>query len=313
MGRDCTVSVVITTRNSAGTIGRCLDSLLPYQQEGLIEDVVLVDSHSTDGTPKIAGRYPVVVLQEESKDHEQSVIRVYHSTYGALDQGWRSARGDVVMFLDSDAYLGQGIFPEAMEFFSDPRLGVLGCWQRPVGDNWLSRAMGQLLEFHGQQIQAVQEGRSGLWGRVYRFAAWFGGDSGGHVPIGGPCYMVRRECLEAVNGHDAHGDVGIAARAVELGWRSQWWVGAPVCHPPRQGLWALARERWSWGQTAAFRPHKLRHYLSVPASLVWSLLLGLWLTIKYRNPLHLVVCPLTVGAHVAGGVGGRLAKLWGAR
>lgn len=308
---EATVSVVITTRNRAGTIGRCLDSLLPYQHKGLIEDVVLVDSHSTDGTLQIAASYPVVVLPEEGTEaYQGSVIRQYHSTYAALDQGWRRARGDAVMFLDSDAYLGEGMFPRAAEFFSDPRLAVLGCWQRGLGSTRLAQTLAQLWEFHGKQIQGLQNGSSGLWGRAYRFAAWFGSE---HLPIGGPCYMVRRECLEALNGHDAYGDVGIAARALERGWGTLWWVGAPVYHAQRERIWELWRERWQWGQTAAFRAHKGRHYLSVPVALGWPLLLGILLTIRYRNPLHLAVHPLAIGANVAGAIAGRLVKLCGAR
>jgi len=305
------VSVVITTCNSAETIGRCLDSLLPYQQNGLITDIVVVDSHSTDNTAEIIARYPAVMLEEEGTEaYQQSIIRVYHSTYHALDQGWQSSRGDLIMFLDSDAYVGEGMFPIAMEFFSDPQLGVLGCWQQAIGNSRLSRTMAQFLKFQGEQVQALQSGSFGFGARAYQYAMWFGSD---HIPIGGPCYMVRRECLEALNGHDAYGDVGIAARAVDQGWRTLWWVGAPVYHPPRAKISGLARERWSWGQTAAFRPHKKRQYLSAPLSLIWSVILGIFLTIKYRNPLHLVVHPLNVTAHLAGGLVGRLARLGGAR
>ena len=124
--------------------------------------------------------------------------------------------------------------------------------------------------------------------------------------------MVRRDCLELLNGHDAYGDVGIAARAVEQGWRSLWWVGAPAYHAQREGIRDLWRERWQWGQTAAFRPHKGRHYLSVPVSLGWSLLVGVLLAIRYRNPLHLVVHPSAAAAQVTGAATTRLARLLGA-
>ena len=311
MAEEGTVSVVITTRNSARTIGRCLDSLLPYQRRGLIEDVVVVDSESTDGTVETTAPYPVVVLQEEgSEAYRDSIIRQYRSTYSALDQGWRRARGRLVMFLDSDAHLGEGMFPRAGQFFSDPRLAVLGCWQRGLGSTGVARALSQLWAFHGEQIGRLQNGSPGLRGRAYRFAAWFGSE---HLPIGGPCYVVRRECLAALNGHAAHGDVGIAARAAETGWRTLWWVGAPVYHIQRQKLSDLWRERWQWGQTAAFRPHKGQHYASVPIALGWSFLLGILLAIRHHNPWHLAVHPLAMGAQVAGGMAARLARLRGGR
>ncbi|KPK21350.1 MAG: hypothetical protein AMJ76_02780, partial [Dehalococcoidia bacterium SM23_28_1] len=154
MSVDRTVSVVMTTRNSAATIGRCLDSLLPYQLPGLIADVVVVDSDSTDGTPEIVAAYPVEMVEEEGTDAcRGSIIRQYHSTYAALDQGWRRAKGDLVMFLDSDAYLGEGMFPKAAEFFADSRLAVLGCWQRGCGSTRLARTLAQLRESQGEQIQ----------------------------------------------------------------------------------------------------------------------------------------------------------------
>jgi len=305
-----TVSVVTTTRNAAETIGRCLASLLPYQHRGLITDVVLVDSQSSDDTLEIASRYHVVALREEGgKAYRDSVIRQYHSTYAALDQGWRRAKGELVMFLDSDAWVDEGMFPRATEFFADPRLAVLGCWQRGQGSTRVAQTLSQLWEFHGQQIHRLQNGPSGLPGTTYLFAGWFGSE---HPPIGGPCFMVRRECLELLNGHDAYGDVGIAARAVEQGWRALWWVGAPVYHAQRERIWDLWRERWQWGQTAAFRPHKGRHYLSVPVTLGWSLLAGVLLAIRYRNPLHLVVQPSAVAAQVTGAAVTRLARLLGA-
>ncbi len=311
MDRRHTVSVVMTTRNSAQTIDRCLASLLPYQERGLITDVVLVDSHSIDGTLEVVRRYPVQVLQEEkAESYRNSVIRQYRSTYSALDQGWRHAKGDLVMFLDSDAWLGEGMFPRATEFFADGRLGVLGCWQKGVGANGFSRTMAQFWEFHGQRIMALQNGSWALPRQAYLWAAWFGSD---HPPIGGPCYMVRRECLEMFNGHDAYGDVGIAARARERGWHTWWWVGAPVYHRQRESISALWRERWQWGQTAAFRPHKASHYLSLPVSLIGSFMLGGLMAARYRNLLHLAVYPSMVTAQLAGGIVTRLARLLGRR
>ena len=46
-----TVSVIVPTFNEAGTIARCLESL------GWCDEILVVDSHSTDATREIAGGF----------------------------------------------------------------------------------------------------------------------------------------------------------------------------------------------------------------------------------------------------------------
>ena len=313
-------SAVMTTHNSEGTLPHCLDSLLPYYKSGALAEIVIVDSQSTDTTSEIAKRYPVTMLQEEGAEaYRDSPIRVYHSTYSCLDQGWRHSTGDVVLFLDSDAYLGDGMFPKAEEFFSNPGLGMLGGWQRPVGETLFARTTAQFWEFHRERIRSLQE-RPTFWRRLYRLAAWFGSE---RPPIGGPCYLVRRECLEEINGHDVYGDAGIAPRLWERGWETLWWVDAPVYHPAKETLRELVRQRYSWGfrsqvaaglmREKAFHLNRFGQYVSVPLAIGWELFLGMFLSIRYLNPLHLVISPVATVAHVVGGLAGRIARMRGAR
>ena len=48
------LSVVIITMNEERNIRRCLDSVMPVADE-----IIVVDSHSTDATPAICSNYPV--------------------------------------------------------------------------------------------------------------------------------------------------------------------------------------------------------------------------------------------------------------
>ena len=73
MRSSLSLSVVITTRNSARTIGRCLESLVPYYRRGDIAEIVLVDGHSTDSTVEIARSYPVTLLIEEGTESYRSL------------------------------------------------------------------------------------------------------------------------------------------------------------------------------------------------------------------------------------------------
>ncbi|MGH1437090.1 MAG: glycosyltransferase family 2 protein [Lewinella sp.] len=54
------LSVIITTYNEADNIARCLESILE-----LANDILVVDSFSTDKTVEIARRYPVRVLERK--------------------------------------------------------------------------------------------------------------------------------------------------------------------------------------------------------------------------------------------------------
>lgn len=52
------LSVVVITKNEAKNVGKCLESLL-----GVADDIVVVDSYSTDDTEMICKRYPVRFMQ----------------------------------------------------------------------------------------------------------------------------------------------------------------------------------------------------------------------------------------------------------
>lgn len=85
------VSVIIPTRNSAETIGKCLDSIQKqtYQET----EIIVVDNHSDDETSQISRDYGVRFLK---KGPERSAQRNY---------GAKQSKGDFLMFIDSDMEL----------------------------------------------------------------------------------------------------------------------------------------------------------------------------------------------------------------
>src|ERR1700748_982681 len=82
------VSVIIPTHNEAGAIERVLADL----PSGLVTEVIVVDSNSTDGTPEIAARMGARVLQEPRRGYGRACL-----------PGMAAANSpDVVVFLDGD-------------------------------------------------------------------------------------------------------------------------------------------------------------------------------------------------------------------
>ena len=97
--RTRTASVLLPARNEAPTIGAIIQALIPLREQGVIDQIAVLDD-STDGTGDIAAGLGAEV-------YEQSALRPeYGPVVGKGDAMWRGlsiARGDVVCFLDADS------------------------------------------------------------------------------------------------------------------------------------------------------------------------------------------------------------------
>jgi glucosyl-3-phosphoglycerate synthase len=98
--RGHTVTVIVPTRECAATIGGVLeDSVGPLAQHGLIDDLVVVDAGSVDGTAAVARRAGARVLFEDELERQLG------PALGKGDAMWRALRatgGEIVCFLDGD-------------------------------------------------------------------------------------------------------------------------------------------------------------------------------------------------------------------
>ena len=85
------VSVIVCCYNAASTLGECLSSLVRLEYPSY--EVIVVDDGSADGTHEIANK------------HEMRCIRVSNGGLSkARNLGIGAARGEIVAFIDSDAY-----------------------------------------------------------------------------------------------------------------------------------------------------------------------------------------------------------------
>jgi len=97
--RRHSASILLPARNEAPTIGPIVEALMPLVEQGIVDQVAVLDD-STDGTGDIAARLGAEV-------YDQSALRPeFGPVLGKGDAMWRGlsiARGDVVCYLDADS------------------------------------------------------------------------------------------------------------------------------------------------------------------------------------------------------------------
>jgi glycosyltransferase involved in cell wall biosynthesis len=115
------VSVIVVTKNNAQTIEKCIKSLLTQDYPSEFYEIVFVDGHSVDGTDEIikkyAKDYPIIQLHYEE-----------HGTIGyARNVGINKSRGEIILFIDGDAYSPKEWIKKIVEkFINNDRLAIIG-------------------------------------------------------------------------------------------------------------------------------------------------------------------------------------------
>ena len=97
--RTHSVSVCLPARECASTVGEIVAALMALREAGAIDEVVVVDAASIDGTAALAARAGATVWQESELLPEHGPV------LGKGDAMWRALSvldGELVCFLDAD-------------------------------------------------------------------------------------------------------------------------------------------------------------------------------------------------------------------
>jgi len=95
-----TVSVVIPTRECGATIGPIAATVCALRERGVVDQLLVVDADSADGTAQIAAAAGATVVSENA------LLPEYGPAQGKGDAMWRAlaaCTGDVVCYLDGDS------------------------------------------------------------------------------------------------------------------------------------------------------------------------------------------------------------------
>ncbi len=101
------VSIIIPVKNGAATLDACLRSIKRSHYKNI--EVIVVDDHSTDNTVEIAQRHNCIVL--EAKDGR--------GANHARNFGAQHAKGEILLFLDSDIVIGRETILSVVETLED--------------------------------------------------------------------------------------------------------------------------------------------------------------------------------------------------
>jgi glucosyl-3-phosphoglycerate synthase len=115
--RKQSVSVCLPARDCAGTVGEIVSTLARLREAGAIDELLVVDASSEDGTALVAERAGASVVQE------RELLPATGPVLGKGDAMWRALSvlsGELVVFLDADS-------EDFSEHFATGLLGPLVC------------------------------------------------------------------------------------------------------------------------------------------------------------------------------------------
>jgi glycosyltransferase involved in cell wall biosynthesis len=218
------ISIVISTKNNADTLPRLLRSI--ENQSYAEKEVIVVDNASTDSTLMTAAEHHCIIL---SAFPERSAQR---------NAGARKARGDLLLFLDSDMELARGILEECLDVARDADGLCLG--EITIGNGYWARA------------------------RAFERARYFRSE----IFEAARCFW--RDTFEALGGYDPRltglEDYDLHARLMQAGFRLGWVDGPLLHHEEGLTLFEYLRKRAYYGRSdgryAARHPQRWREQRS---------------------------------------------------
>jgi GT2 family glycosyltransferase len=235
------VSVVVCTYNGARTMRDCLEGLrrLAYPDY----EVIVVDDGSSDATAAIARRYDCRLIRTKNR-----------GLSAARNTGLEAATGEIVAYLDDDAYPDPyWLTYLGATFLSTAHAGVGGPNIAPPGDGAIAECVARA---PGGPVHVLVSDREAE-----------------HIP---GCNMAfRRACLEAIGGFDpqfrtAGDDVDLCWRLQERGWTLGFQPAAVVWHHRRNSVRTYWKQQIGYGRAEAMLERKWPEKYNGPGHVRWA-------------------------------------------
>jgi glycosyltransferase involved in cell wall biosynthesis len=113
------VSLIVSTRNRATQLGRCLDAITQLRSTVQWE-LIVVDNASSDDTAEVVRKF-----SDLRSVHVHYVHQPLPGLSNARNAGFQRSRGSVVAFTDDDCYVREDYLERIVEAFRDRDLGYV--------------------------------------------------------------------------------------------------------------------------------------------------------------------------------------------
>jgi O-antigen biosynthesis protein len=234
------ISVVVCSYNGSRTIGETLTRLKGLNYPDY--EIIVVDDGSSDNVSEIARSHEVCLIRQENQ-----------GLSAARNAGWAVARGEIVAYIDDDAYPDPDWLSYlAAAFQAASYAGVGGPNLSPPDDGPIAACVANAPggPVHVLLTDLIAE----------------------HIP---GCNMAfRRECLEAIGGFDprfrvAGDDVDVCWRLQDRGWTLGFSPAALVWHHRRGSVSDYLRQQRGYAKAEALLAEKWPQKYNSFGHLTW--------------------------------------------
>ena len=236
------ISIVVCSYNGAPTIRDTMEGCARLAYPDF--ELIVVNDGSTDATPAIVSEYPGARL----------VSTVNRGLSAARNTGWQMATGEIVAYIDDDAYPDpHWLHYLAYRFMTGDWVGVGGPNIAPPGDGLIADCVANA---PGGPVQVL-----------------ISDTEAEHVP---GCNMAfRREALAAIDGFDvryraAGDDVDVCWRLQARGGKIGFHAGAMDWHHRRNSLKMYWNQQKGYGEAEALLEAKWPERYNAVGHLAWS-------------------------------------------
>ena len=128
------VTIVLSARNEADSIGKCLESLLNQTYPSIRYEIIPVNDASEDHTMKIINNYTLVNDRIKpisiNPEHRQSQGKI-----NAIDKGILHAKGNIIITTDADTWMGTEWISKMVGSFDNSTGFLLGITLDQISNN----------------------------------------------------------------------------------------------------------------------------------------------------------------------------------